>query len=382
MKRIYLDNNATTPIAPEVRETMLPFLGETFGNPSSAHHEGEEAKAELDTARARVAELLNTAPGRIVFTSGGTEANNLAIFSGAWADPQKRHLISSQVEHPSVLAPLQFLAGHGYEVELLEVGPNGGLNLDLLQSRIRPDTALVSLMGANNETGVLWPVAEIGTICRERGVLFHSDVVQMLGKEPLDAAELPVDYLSMGAHKLHGPKGAGALYVARKAPVTPYLRGAGQENGRRPGTENTPGLAGFGRACELAGQHLADYRLRVAALCNLLEEEIQAAAPEALVIGSGQPRLPNTINVCFKHCSSAGLVQEFDLRGIAVSGHSACHSGDLNPSPVLSAMGVPETHLHGSLRISLSRFTTREEVDRFLEALPEILAKAAGNFAA
>jgi cysteine desulfurase len=328
-----------------------------------------------------VAALLNTKPARLIFTSGGTEANNLAIFSAAAADPRKKHLISSRVEHPSVLAPLKFLAGQGYEVELLEVGPDGGLDLDRLRRAIRPDTGLVSLMGANNETGVLWPLAEIGALCRESGVLFHSDVVQMLGKEPLDASDLPVDYLSMGAHKLHGPKGVGALFAARKAPVTPLLRGAGQESGRRPGTENTSGLAGFGQACELAGQHLADYRFRVAGLRDLLEEGIAAAAPEALIIGRHQPRLANTVNVCFKHCSSAGLIQEFDLRGISVSGHSACHSGDLDPSPVLSAMGVPETHLHGSLRISLSRYSTREEVERFLDVLPEILAKAGSNFA-
>jgi cysteine desulfurase len=381
MKRIYFDNNATTPVAPEAREAMLPLLGEIYGNPSSAHHEGEEARAEVDQARARVAALLNTKPARLIFTSGGTEANNLAIFSAAAADPRKKHLISSRVEHPSVLAPLKFLAGQGYEVELLEVGPDGGLDLDRLRRAIRPDTGLVSLMGANNETGVLWPLAEIGALCRESGVLFHSDVVQMLGKEPLDASDLPVDYLSMGAHKLHGPKGVGALFVARKAPVTPLLRGAGQESGRRPGTENTSGLAGFGQACELAGQHLADYRFRVAGLRDLLEEGLAAAAPEALIIGRNQPRLANTVNVCFKHCSSAGLIQEFDLRGISVSGHSACHSGDLDPSPVLSAMGVPETHLHGSLRISLSRYSTREEVERFLDVLPEILAKAGSNFA-
>jgi len=382
MKRVYFDNNATTPVAPEVREAMLPLLGEIYGNPSSAHHEGETARAEVDNARDRVAGLLNTGTARIIFTSGGTEANNLAIFSAATADPQKRHLISSRVEHPSVLAPLKYLAGQGYEVELLEVPPDGGLDLDRLRRALRPDTGLVSLMGANNETGVLWPLAEIGALCREKGVLFHSDVVQMLGKEPIDAAALPVDYLSMGAHKLHGPKGVGALYVARRAPISQFLRGAGQENGHRPGTENTPGLAGFGKACELAGQHLADYRLRIAALRDLLEEEIVATRPDALVAGSNQPRLANTVNVCFKHCSSAGLIQEFDLRGIAVSGHSACHSGDLDPSPVLTAMGVPETHLHGSLRISLSRYTTREEVERFLDILPDIVAKASRNFAA
>jgi cysteine desulfurase len=382
MTRIYFDNNATTPVDPQVRAAMLPFLTDNFGNPSSGHREGELARAGVDAARAQVAGLLNVAPARITFTSGGSEANNLAIFSAASADPNKKHLIAARVEHASVLAPLKFLASLGYEVTLMEVEADGGLDLDRLQAAIRTDTALVSLMGANNETGVLWPLAEIGTICRERGVLFHSDVVQLLGKEPIDAAALPVDYLSMAAHKLHGPKGVGALYSARRAALTPLIRGASQENSKRAGTENTPGVAGFGKACELAGQQLSLSHDRVAALRDRLEAGILAAAPEALIMGKTQPRLVNTVNVCFKHCSSAGLVQELDARGIAVSGHSACHSGDLDPSHVLSAMGVPETHLHGSLRISLSRYTTEAEVERFLAVLPEIVGKISRNFAA
>jgi cysteine desulfurase len=382
MSRIYLDNNATTQVSPEVRAAMLPFLTDNFGNPSSAHREGERARAGVDEARAQVAALLNVQPARIVFTSGGSEANNLAIFSGAGADPDKRHIVSAKVEHPSVLEPLKFLASHGYQVELLEVAADGALDLDRLRAAIRPDTALVSLMGANNETGVLWPLAEIGAICRERGVLCHSDVVQLLGKEPIDASALPVDYLSMGAHKLHGPKGVGALYVARRAPLTPLIRGASQENGKRAGTENTAGVAGFGQACKLAGEHLITSHARIATLRDRLEAGILAAAPEALIMGRSQPRLVNTVNACFKHCSSAGLVQELDARGIAVSGHSACHSGDLDPSHVLSAMGVPETHLHGSLRVSLSRYSTEAEVERFLAVLPEIVGKISGNFAA
>ncbi len=381
MSRIYLDNNATTQVSPEVRAAMLPYLTDNFGNPSSGHREGELARAGVDEARAQVAGLLNVAPARITFTSGGSEANNLAIFSAASANPAKKHLVAARVEHASVLAPLKFMASHGYEVTLLEVEADGGLDLDRLLAAIRPDTALVSLMGANNETGVLWPLAEIGTICRERGVLFHSDVVQMLGKEPIDAATLPVDYLSMAAHKLHGPKGVGALYAVRRAVLTPLIQGAGQENGKRAGTENTHGVAGFGMACELAAAHLSENHGRIASLRNRLEAGIIAAAPEALIMGKTQPRLANTVNVCFKHCSSAGLVQELDVRGIAVSGHSACHSGDLDPSHVLSAMGVAETHLHGSLRISLSRYSTETEVERFLAVLPEIVSKSSRNFA-
>ena len=382
MTRIYFDNNATTPVSPEVRAAMLPFLTEYFGNPSSAHREGEMARAGVDAARAQVAGLLNVAPARITFTSGGSEANNLAIFSGAGANPAKRHLISAKVEHASVLAPLRFLADHGFELTLLEVAADGGLDLDHLRAAIRPDTGLVSLMGANNETGVLWPLAAIGAICREHGVLFHSDVVQLLGKEALDAGALPVDYLSMAAHKLHGPKGVGALYAARRAPLTPLIRGASQEHGKRAGTENTHGVAGFGKACELAGKELSASHERIAALRDRLEAGILAAAPTTLIMGKTQPRLANTVNVCFQHCSSAGLVQELDARGIAVSGHSACHSGDLNPSHVLSAMGIAETHLHGSLRISLSRYSTEAEVERFLAVLPEIVGKISRNFAA
>jgi len=381
MTRIYFDNNATTPVAPEVRAAILPYLTDNFGNPSSAHREGELARAGVDEARAQVAGLLNVAPARITFTSGGSEANNLAIFSAACSYPAKKHLIAAKVEHASVLAPLKFLAAHGYEVTLLAVEADGGLDLDRLRAAIRPDTALVSLMGANNETGVLWPLAAIGAICRERGVLCHSDVVQLLGKESIDAAALPVDYLSMAAHKLHGPKGVGALYSARRAPLTSLIHGASQENGHRAGTENTPGVAGFGMACELAATHLAESGGQIATLRDRLEAGILAAAPAALIMGKTQPRLANTVNVCFQHCSSAGLVQELDTRGIAVSGHSACHSGDLDPSHVLSAMGVPETHLHGSLRISLSRYSTEAEVERFLAVLPEIVGKISRNFA-
>jgi cysteine desulfurase len=378
---IYFDNNATTPIDPLVKEAMLPYLEGLFGNPSSAHRLGEAAACGVRLAREKVAALLNSSPTRIYFTSGGSEANNMAIFSAAFADPQKKHLISSVVEHPSVLRPLAWLAGHGYEIELLEVDSRGGLNLDRLKAALRSDTGLVSLMGANNETGVLWPLLEIGAICRERGVLFHSDVVQMLGKEKIDTGTLPVDYLTMAAHKLHGPKGVGALYAARTVPLQPLIHGAGQEKGKRAGTENTAGIAGMGQACALAAAHLDDYRTKIAPLRTHLEAGIKAADPAALIIGAGQDRLANTVNVCFKYCSSAALIQELDERGIAVSGHSACHSGDLDPSPVLAAMQVPETHLHGSLRLSLSRDNTRAEVARFLELLPTIISKSRQDFA-
>ncbi len=381
MQTIYFDNNATTPLAPEVREAMAPYLSERFGNPSSGHRFGEAARQGVDKAREQVAALLGCHPGRIVFTGGGTEGNNTAIMSAVRANPEKRHIVSSRVEHGSVLAPLAFLAGQGYEVELLPVAADGGLDLAALENAIRADTALVSLMAANNETGVLWPVAEIAAICREKGALFHCDAIQLAGKAPLAVEEWGVDYLSLASHKLHGPKGVGALSVRRAAPFTPLLLGAGQENGRRAGTENVAGLAGFGMAAALAASLGEGERRRIAALRDRLEAGILASIPEALVNGAGLPRLVNTLNVSFRHASSAGLLQDLDSLGIAVSAHAACQSGDLDPSHVLRAMGVPESFLHGTLRISLSRYSTEAEVERLLAVLPGVVARSRRGFA-
>jgi cysteine desulfurase len=381
MHNIYFDNNASTPLAPEVREAMAPYLAEWFGNPASSHRFGEAARRGLDLAREQVAGLLGCHPGRLVLNSGGTEGNNTAILSAVWANPAKKHIISSQVEHGSVLAPLEFLASQGYEVELLGVDENGGLDLEALKGAIRPDTALVTLMGANNETGVIWPIAEIGAICRERGVLFHCDAIQLAGKAPLSAEALEVDYLTIAAHKLHGPKGAGALYVRRTAPYTPLIRGSSQENGRRAGTENVPGLVGLGQACALAMAVDEAAHQRLAALRDRLEAGIIAAIPEARINGAASPRLVNTTNVSFRHAASAGLIQDLDAGGIAVSAHAACESGDLDPSHVLRAMRVPEPFLHGTLRISLSRYNTEAEVAALLALLPQAVARSRQGFA-
>ncbi|HIJ78616.1 MAG: aminotransferase class V-fold PLP-dependent enzyme [Desulfobulbaceae bacterium] len=380
MQTIYFDNNATTPIAPEVREAMAPYLDRYFGNPASGHGFGEAAKAGLDEARRQVASLVNCPPGRVIFTSGGTEGNNTAILSAVFADPHKKHIISSQVEHASVKVPLEFLASRGYEVEFLPVDRDGGLDLDRLKSAIRPDTALVSLMGANNETGVLWAIEEIGSICREQGALFHCDAIQLAGKKNIDLAALPVDYLTLAGHKLHGPKGVGALCVQRTAPVSPLVMGSDQEGGRRAGTENVPGIVGFGKACALALDG-DEAHGRIQALRDRLEQGILARIPDARVNGAGQPRLVNTINVSFKHVSSAGLIQDLDLQGIAVSAHSACQTGDLDPSHVLRAMQVDESYLHGTLRISLSRYSSEAEVERVLTLLPRLVATARQGFA-
>ncbi len=383
MTRIYLDNNATTPVDPAVREAMLPCLGERFGNPSSNHRFGEAARCAVERARAQVAALLRTEPERLIFTSGGSEANSLAIWSAVMAQPGRRHLIASAVEHPSVLAPLAFLRDRfGFQLDLLPVDREGGIGLDGLARAIRPDTGLVALMGANNETGVCWPVAEIGDLCRERGVFFLCDAVQLAGKAELDLRQLPADYLSLAAHKLHGPKGTGVLFARRTAPVTPLLMGSGQERGLRTGTENVAGIVGFGKACELAAAALAQgHGVTMQTLRDRLEAQIMAAIPDARVNGQEQPRLVNTLNVSFRHASAAAMIQELDERGIAVSAHAACHGGDLDPSHVLRAMAVEEPYLHGTLRISLSRWTTMAEVDAFGALLPGIVAKSRQGFA-
>ena len=377
MERIYFDNNATTPLDPTVREAMLPYLSEYFGNPSSGHYFGEEALAGITDARKQVAALFNCPPKSIFFTSGGTEANNTAIWSAISAFPEKKHIVSSIVEHASVLKPLEFLQQRfGYRIDLLPVSRDGALDLQLLSETIGPDTALVTLMGANNESGVVWPLAEIGALCRQKKVLFHCDAVQLIGKEPIDLEILPVDYLAIAAHKFHGPKGIGALYARRTAPFTPLIMGAGQEMEHRAGTENVAGIVGIGKASELAAGYLKAGISDVMNLRDSLQERIMADISEVIVNGAGQPRLSNTLNVSFKNCASGAMVQELDEKGIAVSAHSACHSGDLDPSHVLRAMAVPETHIHGTLRISLSRFNTAAEVDRLGEVLPDVVAKS------
>ena len=377
MQRIYFDNNATTPLDPAVYEAMLPYLAERFGNPSSGHRFGEIANQALEEARDQVASLINCRSNRLFFTSGGTEANNMAIWSAVAAHPEKKHIITSAVEHASVLTPLEFLSKNfGYTVEILPVNDQGGLDLDMLAGTIRDETVLVSMMGANNESGVVWPLQEIGELCREKKILFHCDAVQLVGKEPLNVNEIPVDYLAIAAHKLHGPKGSGALYVKRTAPLASLIMGASQERGHRAGTENVAGNVGFGKACQLAQQGMADYKTDIGKLRDALQDRITSEIDDVIVNGSGQPRLANTLNVSFMNCASGAMVQELDEKGIAVSAHSACHSGDLDPSHVLRAMAVPETHIHGTLRISLSRFNTGLEIDELFTLLPEIVAKS------
>jgi cysteine desulfurase len=376
MHRIYLDNNATTMIDPLVREAMLPYLTEHFGNPSSGHRHGEIARQAVEKAREQVAELAGCRPRDVFFTSGGTESNNMAIFSALAAFPEKRSVITSNVEHPSVLEPLAYFERQGYSVDRLGVDDDGNISLEELEKTIRPDTVLVSLMAANNETGVTWDLEKIGGICRQKEVLFHCDAVQLAGKAAISMEKLPVDYLAMAAHKMHGPKGCGALCVQPAAPVFPLIRGAGQERNKRAGTENVPGVVGYGKAAELALQFLACYREQTARLRDRMEQRLLQEIPHTRINGAHAERLPNTCNVSFKNTSSAAIIQELDEHGISVSAHSACHSGNLDPSHVLTAMHIPENYVHGTLRISLSRQSTETEIENLLSRLPGIIARS------
>jgi len=375
----YLDNNATTQVAPEVLEAMLPFLNEQWGNPSSAYSFGHELARPLELARANVANLINAEPRELVFTSCGTESNNTALHSALVTQPGKRHVLTTAVEHSANIKFCQFLRKQGFDVTLLPVSPDGTLDLQLLESAIRPDTAVVSAMWANNETGVLFPVAEIADICRHKGVMFHTDAVQVAGKLRIDVAELGVNFLSLSAHKLHAPKGIGVLYVKRHTRFQPYLMGGSQERGRRGGTENVAGIVAFGRAAELASARLGEGSSRVGALRDRLESGVLASIPGSSANGAGAPRLPNTSNIAFEGIEAEGILMLLDQAGICASSGSACTTGSLDPSHVLTAMGCDVARARASVRFSLSYYTTPQEVDYLLETLPGIIQKLRAN---
>lgn len=333
------------------------------------------AQEAVAKARSQVASLLGASPQEIVFTSCGTESDSTAIFSALQAQPEKKHFITTRVEHPAVLALGQYLEKKGYAVTFLGVDGKGRLNLDELANAMTKDTALVSVMYANNETGNIYPIEQIGTLCRERGIPFHVDAVQAVGKIPIDTATLPVDYLALSGHKLHAPKGVGALYVRRGAPFRTFLRGGHQERGRRAGTEAVPNLAALGAACELAARHITDENTRVKALRDKLQQSLLERIPESLINGDPDNRLPNTMNISFKYVEGEAILLLLDQFGICASSGSACTSGSLEPSHVLRAMGVPFTYAHGSVRLSLSRYTTQEEVDLVADTLPQIITR-------
>jgi cysteine desulfurase len=372
MKTVYMDNNATAMTAPEVVEAMAPFWTERYGNPSSAHSFGGNVRKEVEAARERVAALLGAQPGEIVFTGGGSESDNAAI-RGAMEvlEGKKRHLVTTRVEHPAVLAVSQHLERRGAAVTRLPVDGAGALDLDLLDKAVTSQTALASVMWANNETGVLFPVERIAETCKARGVLFHTDAVQAAGKIPIDLRKVPVDLLSLSGHKLHGPKGIGVLFIRKGTRIAPFVLGGHQEGGRRAGTENVPAIVGLGEACRLASTHLAEEGARVRALRDRLEGRILASCKGAFVNGAN--RLPNTLNVSFEFIEGESVLLMLDEIGVCASSGSACTSGSLEPSHVMRAMGVPFTRAHGSIRFSLSRYSTAEEVDFVAKHLPAIV---------
>ncbi|WP_300159543.1 cysteine desulfurase family protein [Solidesulfovibrio sp.] len=375
---VYFDNNATTPLDPQVLEAMLPFLRDCFGNPSSPHQYGSRAKAAIEEARESVGALLGCAAERLVFTCSGTEGNNTAILSAVLADPGKRRVVTSAVEHHCVLRRLEYLRDHmGVEVVFLPVDGQGRLDLDRLRQAVTPDTALVSLMGANNETGVLWPVEEIAGLVKSRGALFHCDAVQLAGKEPFSLRTLAADYLTISGHKFHGPKGAGALYVARGAPFTPLLFGGMQESGRRAGTQNVAGIVGLGKAAELARAFLSvSGHEKLRELRDHLEGRILAEIDDVVIHGWAAPRIANTISLGVGGAPQEVLLAELSDRDFAVSTTSACESASVAPSHVLAAMGVPDRYLRSTLRLSLSRQNAIEEVEAFMVVFPQVVSAA------
>jgi cysteine desulfurase len=375
--RVYFDYNATTPLAPEVSDAVVRAMRDVFGNPSSIHHFGQQAKATLDEARSAVASLLHADPSEIVFTSGGTESDNLAIRGAAEAiEPAgRRHLIASGIEHEAVLNTLRALARRGWRTTLLPADASGLVSPDRLREVIDADTALVSVMHANNEVGTIQPVAALAAIAHEHGALMHTDAVQSVGKIPVDVRALGVDLLSLSAHKFNGPKGAGALWIKRGTRMQPTVTGGKHERNRRAGTENVAGIAGLGAAASLAAAKMTADAARVAALRDRLETGILRGVPGTAVNGARDARVPNTTNISFERVEAESLLIALDLEGVAVSTGSACSSGTLEPSHVLKAMGLPAHRTQNSLRFSLGLFSTQEEVDRVIEVLPRLVDK-------
>ena len=375
MKVIYFDNNATTMVLPEVFEAMKPYFTEHYGNASSMHRFGGSNKKVIEAARRNVAELLNAEPSEIVFTSGGTEGDNSAIYSALQVYPDKKHIITSAVEHPAVLEVFKKLSKEGYRVDFIGVDKDGRFNMEQFKSILDDQTALVSVMWANSETGTLFPVKQIAELAHKAGALFHTDAVQATGKIATDVKDIGADMLSCSSHKIHGPKGVGALYIRQGLRFYPFMIGGHQERVRRAGTENVPAIAGFGAAAKYAKETLWMYKEKVAPLRDKLENALLAAIPDSKVNGDRQNRLPNTSNISFGYVEGESILMMLDEYGICASSGSACTSGSLEPSHVLRAMGVPFQFAHGSVRFSLSKFSTEEEVDEVIKRLPAIIKR-------
>ena len=374
MNKVYLDNNATTPLHPDVVEVMLPYLKDEWGNPSSIHWAGRGPRKGVDDAREQVAALFGSTPAEVIFTGSGSEGNNLAIKGVVYGKKAKgKHVITTKVEHPSVLGTFKFLEREGYEVTWLDVDPGGIVDLDQLRSSVRKDTALISVMYANNETGVLSPVKEIGEIAKEHKIPFHTDAVQAAGKFDLNVKELGCDLLTISGHKIYASKGVGALFVKRGVRLVPLIHGGHHERNRRGGTENVASIVGLGKACEMAARDKDKEFEQVKKLRDRLEEALVSAVPHSFINGAIDKRLPTTTNISFEYVEGESLLLNLDMLGIAASSGSACTSGSLEPSHVLLAMGVKVEASHGSLRFSLGRFNTDADVDLVIEKLPSIV---------
>jgi cysteine desulfurase len=373
MRTIYFDNNATTKVAEEVFEEMRSYFCDLYGNPSSMHTFGGQIGIKIRNAREQVAGLLGCEPSEVVFTGCGTESDNTAIMGSLAARPNRRKVITTRIEHPAVLTTCRELENHGCTIVELGVDKQGRLDLAELEDQIDDDTVLVTIMYANNETGVVFPIERIAELVTSKGVVFHTDAVQAVGKIPLNLSRSPIDLLSISGHKLHAPKGVGVLYVKKGTRLSPYMLGGHQEGGRRAGTENVPGIIGLGKACELAGKNIEEENRRVKKLRDKLEAAILDKCPGSRLNGDKEDRLPNTSNISFEYIEGEAILLMLDKHGICASSGSACTSGSLEPSHVLRAMGVPFTAAHGSIRFSLSRYNTEEEVDYTIEKMPDIV---------
>ena len=373
---VYMDNNATTMVAPEVVDAMLPYLSNLYGNPSSMHNFGGSVGKDVLEAREKVAKLIGATSEEMIFTSCGTESDSTAILSALRTFPEKRHIITTRVEHPAVKSlceNLETLTGHKYKVTRLKVDAEGMIDLGEYEAALSEDTAIISIMWANNETGNIFPVEKMATMAKQRGILFHTDAVQAVGKIPIDLRTLDIDFLSLSGHKLHGPKGVGVLYIKRGTHFVPFLTGGHQEHGRRGGTENVASIIGLGRACELAAEKMEEENSRVKRLRDKLEEGLLSAVPESRLNGHKTDRLPNTSNISFEYVEGESILLHMNEHKICASSGSACTSGSLEPSHVLRAMGVPFTAAHGSIRFSLSTYNSEKEIDYIIEKMPPII---------
>lgn len=375
MNTIYLDNNATTKVDKKILDEMLPYFLDFYGNPSSMHTFGGNVGKKIADAREKTAALIGASPEEIIFTSCGTESDSTAIRAAIQSHPDKKHIITSRVEHPAVKNLCEHFSKNGYRVTFLPVDSKGNLDLEHLRQKLTDDTAIVSIMWANNESGVIFPIHQISKIVKERGIVFHTDAVQAVGKIPINIKASGIDMLSLSGHKIHAPKGIGALYVRKGTKYSPYLIGGHQESGRRGGTENVASIIGLGKACELAEKHLEEMDTRVRALRDKLENELLNRIPNATLNGDKDNRLPNTTSIGFEYVEGEAILIMLDQFGICASSGSACTSGSLEPSHVLRAMGVPFTSAHGSIRFSLSTYTSSEEIDVVIDKMPSIIEK-------